>query len=194
MALYTSSYLKQRSANKSYEAGLKLLNESKKYHTHFDIFLSHSYLDKDEVEGIYLELTDAGFNVYVDWITDPKLDRNRVTRESAALIRNRMKMSRSLLLAISTNAGLSKWIPWELGFVDGNVGQCAILPVSKNDIAPKIFDRSEYLLLYPYVKRAAIDWGEQLLITESSYRYVSLASWVRDKSQPTEKNKNIDLL
>ena len=77
----------------------------------FDIFLSHSFLDQREVKGLYIELTDLGYRVYVDWIADPQLDRNNVTKESAELIRNRMKSSKTLLLAISENAEMSKWMP-----------------------------------------------------------------------------------
>ena len=43
--------------------------------TKFDIFLSHSFLDKAEVQGLYQELTDFGYSVYVDWVVDPHLDR-----------------------------------------------------------------------------------------------------------------------
>ena len=54
----------------------------------FYIFLSHSFLDKDEVEGLYIELTNQGYSVYVDWIIDPHLDRTNVTKASAKLIQN----------------------------------------------------------------------------------------------------------
>lgn len=112
MPLYSSSYLKQLSANTRSSVKSRLFTESKNRVSGFDIFLSHSFLDKEEVEGIYLELTNKGFSVYVDWIVDPTLNRENVTKQSAELIRNRMKSSKSLLLALSTNTGFSKWIPW----------------------------------------------------------------------------------
>lgn len=65
-------------------------------HTSFNIFLSHSFLDKDEVEGLYLELTHMGYKVYVDWIIDPYLNRNNVTKATANHIRNRLKSSKTL--------------------------------------------------------------------------------------------------
>jgi len=194
--LYTSSYLKQLSANKSSTIKNKLLTESHKVHTGFDIFLCHSYLDRDEVEGIYIELTNQGYSVYVDWIIDSQLDRKNVTRESAELIRSRLKISKSLLLAISTNAALSKWMPWELGYVDGRTNQCSIFPVSKdtNNI-PTTFERAEYLQLYPYIKRAAIDnYTPGLYVTESAYSYVGFESWVRKSVKPSFNIKNIDVL
>lgn len=75
----------------------------------FDIFLSHSFLDKEVVKGLYNTLTEQGFSVYVDWIVDSDLNRSFVTKESAEKIRKRMDQSRSLLYAISTNAEMSKW-------------------------------------------------------------------------------------
>ncbi len=194
MALYTSLYLKQLSANKSYTVRERILNESKKQHTGFDIFLSHSFLDKDEVEGIYIELTNQGFTVYVDWIIDPQLDRINVTKESAELVRSRMKISASLLLAMSANASMSKWIPWELGFIDGHTNQCAIFPVSKEQAAPSTFKRSEYLLLYPYIKKAAVDYSPEIFVTESSNYYTLFEKWVRRNAKPSYNYKNIDLL
>jgi len=194
MPLYTSTYLKELSLRKSFFKAENILAESKKTHTTFDIFLSHSFLDKDEVEGLYIELTNKGFSVYVDWIIDPDLDRNNVTKETAEIIRKRMKSSKSLLLAISVNAAMSKWMPWELGYVDGNTNQCAIVPISKDSSIPRSFKRSEYLLLYPYLKRATIAYESESFITESAYSYVSLNDWVRNKSTQTFNNRNIDEL
>jgi hypothetical protein len=194
MALYTSTYLKRLSATKSFSQKEILLSESKKTHTSFDIFLSHSFLDQDEVEGLYIELMNQGFSVYVDWIIDPQLDRNNVTKETAELVRNRMKLSKSLLLAVSSNVAMSRWMPWELGFIDGKTGRCAIVPVSKDNITPKTFKRAEYLLLYPYLKRGMISYREDSYITETAYSYVSLNDWVRNRLNPTYKDKNIDEL
>ena len=195
MPLYTSSYLKQLSANKSSTIRDRLFSESRKIHSSFDIFLCHSFLDKDEVEGIYIELTNQGYSVYVDWILDSHLDRDNITKESAEVVRSRLKVSKSLLLAISTNAALSKWIPWELGYVDGNTNQCAIFPVSKDQNAPSTFHRTKFILLYPYIKRATIsNYTPELIVTESANKYVSFNNWARQGTKPSYNFKNIDLL
>jgi TIR domain len=147
--------------------------------TIFDIFLSHSFLDKDEVQGLYQELTDFGFKVYVDWIVDPHLDRKNITKSSAKLVQSRLKASKTLLLAISTNSAMSKWIPWELGYVDGNTNKCAIIPVSKERYPAKSFKGTEYLLLYPFIKKAPTDKGEEKLwVIESENSYVVFDSWL----------------
>jgi TIR domain len=194
MALFNSASLKNRSAQKTFSERQLLLAESSKTHYSFDIFLSHSYLDKDEIEGLYLELTALGYSVYVDWIIDSNIDRTNVTKQTAELIRKRMQSSKSLLLAVSTNAALSKWMPWELGFVDAKTSKCAILPVSQTSTAVRTFTRAEYLLLYPYLKKASIDYSEKIYVTESANTYVSIDDWLKRSITPNYNSKNIDEL
>lgn len=186
MSLFTSSYLKnvytfnQRTLNESIR-----LKANSPQATSFDIFLSHSFLDRDEVFGLYYELTERGFSIYVDWIVDPQLDRNNVTKQSAELIRKRMQSSKTLLLAISHNASVSKWMPWELGFVDGNTGFCAIAPISKDNQHRDGYSGVEYLSLYPYLDRATDKGGkDEVWINRPDGAYVNLRSWVINKTQP----------
>lgn len=117
-------------------------------------------------------MSEKGFKVYLDWIVDPNLDRSNVTKESAELIRSRMKSSKSLLLATSPNAATSKWMPWELGYVDGHTNKCAITPVYDDSYGnPEVYQGFEYLKLYPYVKKD--DFGK-IQVAESSFSYVEL--------------------
>lgn len=178
MGIYSSTYLRRVASQKQKLFEQKLFSLRNSITTHFDIFLSHSFLDKEEIQGLYQELTDFGYSVYVDWIVDPHLDRKKVTKESATLIRNRMKSCESLLLAISTNAEMSKWMPWELGYVDGNTNKCAIVPVSQEGTPPKSFKGTEYLLLYPFIKKLPIEGGkERLWVVENAYKYSLFESW-----------------
>lgn len=80
----------------------------------FDIFLSYNINDKDVVKGIYYVLKRMGFKVYVDFVVDPQLDRRCVTKKTAECIQSRLKHSKSLIYAQSSNAAMSKWMPWEL--------------------------------------------------------------------------------
>lgn len=193
MALYTSAYLKGLLKTKTLNESTKFFSEKSKTHTSFDIFLSHSFLDKDDVEGLYIELTRMGFIVYVDWIVDPELDRKNVTKESATLIRNRMKISKTLLLAISVNASVSKWMPWELGFVDGLTSRCAIIPVSDSTLnVPNSYKGFEYLSLYPFIKKHPTSQQiEKLWVIESAKKYVIFESWLRLGKQPETQTINI---
>ncbi|RZJ89585.1 MAG: toll/interleukin-1 receptor domain-containing protein [Chryseobacterium sp.] len=192
MALYTSNYLKNLSRRKTVQFSTQILNESKKSHSGFDIFVSHSFLDKDEVEGLYIELTSQGYSVYVDWIIDPQLDRNNVTKKTASLIRERLKSSKTLLLAISVNASVSKWMPWELGYVDGNTNRCAILPVSKTSYTPNHYTGVEYLSLYPFIKKVeTVGMGEKLFVIEESLKYIIFDDWFSKGQQPHDQTTRI---
>ncbi|WPR73750.1 TIR domain-containing protein [Algoriphagus sp. NG3] len=181
MALFTSSYLRGVSQNKSLNESIQLSAQPSNKHSTFDVFLCHSFLDKEEVEGLYMELTRKGLKVYVDWIVDPQLDRNNVTRESAELVRNRLKSSRTLLLALSHNADLSKWVPWELGYVDGHTQRCALVPVSKDNASRKSFERREYLKLYPYLEKPndLSGFRDTIFAVDSSMSYVEFDSWIK---------------
>jgi hypothetical protein len=195
MALYSSEYLKDLASRKQslFESKQKLFSaKTVSDNTVFDIFLSHSFLDKSEVQGLYQELTDFGFTVYVDWIVDPHLDRTNVTKTSAKLIQSRLKHSKTLLLAISTNASMSKWMPWELGYVDGHTNKCAIIPVSKERNPPKSFKGTEYLLLYPFIKKVPTQSNiDKLWVIESEYSYSILENWLATGTIETNRTINI---
>ena len=192
MAIYTSNYLKDLSQRKTALFSKQILNESKKIHTSFDIFLSHSFLDKDVVEGLYIELKNLGYTVYVDWIIDPELNRNNVTKGTATLVRNRLKSSTTLLLAVSVNSAISKWVPWELGLVDGSTQKCAIIPVSKSAPAPNSYIGMEYLTLYPFIKKVSTTKSrERLFVIEAPLKYIIFDEWLIPGKQPKTQTINI---
>jgi hypothetical protein len=115
----------------------------------FDVFLSHSFKDADLVLGVKLMLEGRNLSVYVDWIEDSEIERERVSSATAEILRLRMNQSKSLVYAHSTNSPTSKWMPWEIGFFDGRKGAVVILPVAKN--ADETFKGQEFLGLYPYI-------------------------------------------
>lgn len=193
MGIYTSDYLEGVASQKQKLFEQKLFSIRNTEQTQFDIFLSHSFLDKKAVQGLYQELTDFGYSVYVDWIIDPHLDRTNVTKESASLVRMRMKSSKTLLLAISTNATISKWIPWELGYIDGHTSKCAIIPVSNEKNPPKSFKGTEYLLLYPFIKKLPLKVSgiDKLWVIESEFKYSLFENWF--KSGIIEENRTVNI-
>jgi hypothetical protein len=179
MPLISDNYLRNLARLQTNTERVTMFSATKE-RTSFDIFLSHSFLDKEAVRGLFIELTRLGYSVYVDWIVDPHLDRENVTKASAELIRLRLQSCKSLLLAVSHNADLSKWIPWELGYLDGHKHRCALLPVSKSHENNHIFQRREYLLLYPYIKKVNNTSGEEKLwVTESGHRYIIFDDWIK---------------
>jgi len=194
MGIYNSEYLKGVASQKQYVFEQKLFSvRNTAPNTPFDIFLSHSFLDKSEVQGLYQELTDFGYTVYVDWIVDPHLDRTNVTKATATLIQSRLKASKTLLLAISTNATMSKWMPWELGYVDGHTNKCAILPVSKERAVPNSFKGTEYLSLYPFIKKIPLKVSglDKLWVIASEYSYSVFETWF--STEIIEENRNVNI-
>lgn len=176
MNFYTKSYLSELSEarRKGTKTFSSAINENRRL-SYFDIFLSHSFKDKKYIYGLYLELTSKGYSVYVDWIIDPQLKRDNVTKETVNRIRQRMKQSRSLIYATSENASNSKWMPWELGFMDGNKGRCAILPITDYD--DDVFEGQEFLSAYPYISKGDYSHSD-LKVQTSTYTTKTVTDWI----------------
>jgi hypothetical protein len=115
-----------------------------------------------------------------------------VSKASAKLIQNRLKISKSLLLAISTNATVSKWMPWELGYVDGNTNKCAIIPISKSKYAPDSYVGLEYLSIYPFIKKVPTKGSrEKLFVIEEALKYIIFDNWLKLGEKPKLQTINI---
>lgn len=147
----------------------------------YDIFLSHSYKDKKAVAGL-LDLLSKEYNytIYVDWIEDKELNRDNVNRETAQRLRERMKNCRCLLYATSDNATYSKWMPWEVGLMDGINGKVAICPfVSASNPS---FKGQEYLSIYPTLDEAYVKNTTKkcLWINDKNGEYVKFNSWLNN--------------
>lgn len=157
----------------------KEFSETKSY----DIFLSHSVLDANEVYMLKRMIEGMGFSVYVDWLEDPQLDRSKVTPKTANVLKQRMNRCKSLFFATSSNSVDSKWMPWELGYFDGKVGKSAILPVYEYDSSTNSFKGQEYLGLYPYVTKDKPQNSEiiTLWVGTDESTYISFAQWLSGK-------------
>ena len=75
-------------------------------------FLSHSIRDAEPILGLKAFLEAAGRSVYVDWITDPQLDRKAVSGATAEALRSRMRQCDSLFYVYLRNSQCSRWMPW----------------------------------------------------------------------------------
>jgi hypothetical protein len=141
----------------------------------YDIFLSHSSEDAIYIQALHDELTEAGFAVYVDWIEDPQMDRSKVSKATAAVLRERMKRCRSLLYATSQSAKKSVWMPWELGYMDARTkSRVAVVPIVDDADAGKDYRGQEYLGLYPYLDKTLTSF----YIHESTPEWVGLQNWI----------------
>ncbi len=160
MAYITENELRSRSSiakSKHYaKTSNQILNESFRNFSStkvYDIFLSHSFKDSDLILGLkeYLE-SELSLSVYVDWIEDSQLNRTKVNGETANILRTRMRTCKALIYAVSNNSTESRWMPWELGYFDGNKnGKVAILPIISN--SSNQFQGEEYLQLYQYIEK-----------------------------------------
>lgn len=135
----------------------------------FDIFLSHSYSDRNIIPKLKSKLELLGYSVYVDWINDKLLSRENVT-------------SKSLFYATSENTQNSKWMPWELGYFDGLKNKrVAILPLKTDTNGfGEDFKGQEYLGLYYWVDivTAKNSTRKTLFINARSNKYSNYDKWV----------------
>lgn len=133
--------------------------------------------DGDLILGVKSLLEGFGFKVYVDWVDDPQLDRSKVSKENADLLRRRMRQSQSLVWAATEAASDSKWMPWELGYFDGfKPNQVAILPLVDN--ASDTFRGQEYLDLYPEIRKNTYTNGNpDVFVEEPGVKWTTVASF-----------------
>ncbi|MBO0486577.1 toll/interleukin-1 receptor domain-containing protein [Vagococcus fluvialis] len=192
--IITKEFLKNESQKRNITSFSQrsILNENlitKSTNQNYDIFISHSFLDKELVLTLVELFNEAGYSVYVDWIEDTELDRTNVTKKTADLVRSRISQSKSLAYIVTANISNSKWCPWELGFADGKLGnRAAILPILDDN---RNFNGQEYLSLYPhidYVKgtNEILDFWVNDPSTDNTY--VTLREWINGKQPYYRKN------
>ena len=129
---------------------------------------------------------NLGYKVYVDWVVDKQLSREKVNRDTAQTLKIRMKQSKSLLYLATSNSSDSKWMPWELGYFDGIKPECiAVLPVL--DFANSSFDGQEYLGLYPKVEKRKYTNGlDEIFIFDAEKRWSTLSKLTKGNPQWTD--------
>jgi hypothetical protein len=190
MALLTETQVRVRAGQMTRlrkRAAREILVEAASANARFDVFLSHSSNEPEEILlGIKGYLEDAGLSVYVDKYTDPQLSPEEITPETAETLRARLRASQSLLYVYSRHSKLSRWMPWELGFMDGAERRIGVAPVV--DTARNTFDGEQYLGLYPYLDSATISGQDKwaLWINRGPSEYTQYADWVRGKMQITK--------
>ena len=136
----------------------------------YDIFLSHSFRDRDLIVGTRKLIMQRELSVYVDWIDDGDLDREAVDGETAARLRDQMRRCDTLFYAHSPSAKLSRWCPWELGYFDALQHpdrQVFVLPVVDGG---KGYPGQEYLSLYPVVDLATYKHEPRRLREEREFK------------------------
>lgn len=151
----------------------------------YDVFLSHSYLDRVQVLALVKLFNKHHFSVYVDWIEDKQLNRREVNLKTANLLRERMKQSKSLSYLTTKNITDSRWCPWELGYFDGlKQSKCCILPIMEYNSK---FNGQEYLGLYSYLEYASltgVDRGCDFYIcNQNRTKFIKLRDWINGSTK-----------
>ena len=173
-----------KSFNKS--ASIILTEYASKSDQTFDVFLSHSSNEPEEILlGVKTLLEEQGLSVYIDKYSDPQLSPDKVTPETAEILRGRMRQSNILLYIHSRHSKASRWMPWELGFFDGLKGKVGVIPITSTQGGS--FKGEEYLNLYPYVDRATAQNSskECLWVNKSALEYANLIGWVKGTGEIT---------
>lgn len=189
MAFLTETEVRYRAnrAAKVVEKSLaqKILEARSSVDEIFDVFLSHSSSEPDEIlKGVMGVLEDAGLSVYIDKYCDPSLSPEKVTPETTEILRQRMRNSLSLLYVHSQHSRKSRWMSWELGYFDGLKGKVGIIPVA-SDSQNTSFRGEEYLNLYPYVDIAQQKDSNttKLWINDSVEKYALLVGWIKGSDE-----------
>ena len=185
MALFTKADLARVTIRKALHESSEMVlvkasrefSESKIY----DIFLTHSYEDADEILKLKQIIEEMNFTTYVDWIQDAQLDRSKVNKKTADLLRHRMKQCKSLFFVTSVNSSGSKWMPWELGYFDGLKQRVAILPILESPTVTSEYKEQEYLGLYPYIDKTKLKSSDKstLWVHENATTYIIFNEWLK---------------
>lgn len=110
----------------------------------FDVFISHSSVNKEMIHSIVKELNNSKKVCYVDWISDrEQLNRQLTSKETAEVIVNRIKQSKVLLYVLTKECVASKWSAWELGYAYAIGKPIFLLQIDEVDDKPQFLDLYE---------------------------------------------------
>jgi len=183
VALFSKEYLQKQRRYFDMQKEASIMEDAVRSKSEFDIFLSHSYQDRDII-GILFKVMEEkmDFKIYVDWIVDAELDRTNVTAATAQRLKERMNLCKCLLFATSENQPKSKWMPWELGYFDGMKEKVAILPIVEKENSQNSYSGQEYLGLYPYITyQKDTNMNDRLWVRTDDRAYVELREWLSGK-------------
>jgi hypothetical protein len=137
----------------------------KRYH----VFLSHSSRDREMVLGLVSRLNTLDYVVYVDWVSDREdMDRKKTNTDTAMVLLERMKQSNALMVIQTSDASVSPWVAWEIGFYLSTGKKICVYDTG----SPPAYD-PEFMRMHPRVR----DVGGQLLV-EVNGQHLLLRDWL----------------
>ena len=134
----------------------------------YDVFVSHSSSNANELLKIKSILNNENLNVYVDWICDRDgLKRKLVNEKTAEVICKRLDVSDSLLYIHTPESLHSRWTPWEIGYFYAKKGKICVYSPNED------IEKPPYIELYP--KAILKDDRFYVLVEEKE---VDLVDWI----------------
>ena len=135
----------------------------------YDLFISHSYKDRDALIRIKALLNGSNLNVYLDWVNDKdELLREKTCAETAAVITERIRNSKAILYIHTEESINSRWTPWEIGFAHA-LGKkiCVYSP-------DETVEKPEFIQLYD----TAVLEGDGLLV-KADGSAIKITDWIK---------------
>ena len=162
-----------------FAANAEMLKESRAFTPTktYDVFISHRTSDAELVWGLKTVIEAEGLSTYIYWAENPSVVTQPVTRDTADGLREKMRSCRALIYADTPAAASSKWMPWELGYVDGYRERVAIFPVAQGTATATTYNGQEYLGIYPWVRESSV--AGRLAVVDRSMFINFLKEWVR---------------
>lgn len=137
-----------------------------------DVFLAHNLTDRELLLGIVLLVEDQGCRVHVDMSGQ---------QEEVHGFRARLTSASAFIFVLNPKATVPTWVPWAMGFKDGQDGRAAVLPLLPESTPG--YRADGVLCAYPYVQSGRGARGDtDLWICESDLRFVTLRGWLGGKA------------
>lgn len=180
----SKQYLNELTQKKILKEDKLFINDhAKKIRDNYDVFLSYSIHDKEFAIKLVQLLENHGFFVYID-LNDNSLDRNNVNGTTAKKLAEKMDKCKSLIYLYSKASSVSKWCPWELGYVSGKKNfRCAKIPLVLNN-NDQNYEKQEYLEIYPTIVLAKPTNGDELMLwaKDANQKYITLVKWINGEN------------
>lgn len=108
-------------------------------HNRYDVFLSHSSYDTQQLLSLKQKLNAEGLVVYIDWVNDKvMMDRRNQNEDTWNVLKLRMDESEKMLFVMTDNSLRSTWTPKEIDYFKSLNKE--ILVYQPEEITEKPFD------------------------------------------------------
>ena len=169
-------YISSRETSHSLLAEDKIIAEARRYSPSLhsaSVFLSHSHLDENIVRPMVVFLRSRGVDVYVDWMDNTM--SKETSGETAAKLKEKIKMNDKFLFLATENSIKSKWCNWEIGYGDAEkyIDKIAVFPLLDNN---GIWNGQEYLEIYPSIQKK--DNTDDFVLVYPNGTTISLNDWL----------------